>query len=397
MAWNWQRGDWPNFTWNSARLVHAERRFLLEGGVLLGAALHLDEDQQGDVRVEILSGEGLATSKIEGETLDRVSLQSSIRRRLGLASDHRRAEAREQGVAEMTVDVLQTFGAPLTEKTLCGWQAMVANGRRDLTDIGRYRTHAEPMQIVSSRADKYVVFFEAPPSARVPQEMEAYLDWFNGTEQTLPALTRAGTAHLYFESIHPFEDGNGRVGRAISQKALAQGVGQPMVLALSSTILARRRAYYDALARATGGTNDISEWLAWFAGVVIEAQGRTLAQVEFLIDKAREMERLRGQLNARQEKALLRMFEAGPSGFEGGMSAGKYVHLTSASIATAPRDLADLTAKGALVAEGAFGGRRYHLSIPLKPTPRVTVSEDGELLRAFFWPQSSTAPKIWSL
>ena len=366
MVWNWQRNDWPNFTWDAPRLAEAEKQFLLSGGILLGAARHLGQDQQDDVRVEIMSGEALTTSEIEGETLDRVSLQSSIRRRLGLSADNRRAEAREQGIAEMTVDVLQAFAPPLTAQTLCSWQAMVTNGRRDLTDIGRYRTHVEPMQIVSLRADKQIVSFEAPPSARVPLEMNQFLDWFNGTEKTLPALTRAGMAHLYFESIHPSEDGNGRVGRAVAQKALAQGIGQPVVLALSATLLARRKEYYAALASAQSGTNDLSEWLAWFAGVGLESQRRTLALVEFLWDKTREIDRLRGLLNPRQEKALLRMFEAGPSGFEGGMTAKKYIAITSTSIATATRDLADLTEKGALVSEGTFRDRRYYLGAALK-------------------------------
>lgn len=361
MAWNWQRDDWPIFTWDAARLAEAERQFLLGGGILLGAAQHLGQDQQDNVRVEIMSSEASTTSEIEGEILDRVSLQSSIRRRLGLASDNRRAEAREQGIAEMMVNVLQTFGTPLTAETLCSWQAMVTNGRRDLADIGQYRTHAEPMQIVSPRADKHIVYFEAPPSARVPSEMSRFLEWFNAAETMLPALTRAGVAHLYFESIHPFEDGNGRVGRTVAQKALAQGIGQPVILALSATVLAHRKEYYAALASAQSGTNDLSEWLAWFVGVGLEAQRRTLALVEFLIGKAQEMDRLRGHLNPRQEKALLRMFEAGPDGFAGGMTAKKYISITSASIATATRDLADLTEKGALAAEGTFRDRRYFL------------------------------------
>ena len=379
MEWNWQRNDWPIFTWDAPRLADAERQFLLGGGVLLGAAQHLGQDQQDDVRVEVMSSEALTTSEIEGEMLDRVSLQSFIRRRLGLSADSRRAEAREQGVAEMMVNVLQTFEPALTEEALCSWQAMVTNGRRDLADIGQCRTHAEPMQIVSARADKHIVYFEAPPSERVPLEMGRFLEWFNATEKTLPALTRAGMAHLYFESIHPFKDGNGRVGRAVAQKALAQGVGQPIIISLSSVLLARRREYYDALARTTGGTNDLSEWLTWFAGVGLEAQRRTLTLVEFLWDKTRELDRLRGHLNPRQEKALLRMLEAGPSGFQGGMTAKKYIGITSASVATATRDLADLTEKGALVAEGTFRDRRYHLSLPLRPTPRVTIGEDGEV------------------
>ena len=160
----------------------------------------------------------------------------------------------------------------------------------------------------------------------------------------MPALTRAGAAHLYFECIHPFEDGNGRVGRALAEKALAQSLGQPTLTALAATILARRKSYYEAL-EAANKQMEITEWLAWFAGITIEAQRRTLAMIEFLIEKARLFERLRGQINERQEKALVRMFKEGPDGFKGGLSAGKYATITGASPATATRDLVDLSKK----------------------------------------------------
>ena len=242
MEWNWQRNDWPIFTWDASRLAEAERQFLLGGGVLLGAAQHLGQDQQDDVRVEVMSGEALTTSEIEGEMLDRVSLQSSIRRRLGLLPDNRRAEAREQGIGEMMVDVLQTFAPPLTEESLCSWQAMVANGRRDLTDIGQLPT-ALPSRCRSSPhgpTSTLSTLKHRPPS-EYPRRW--IVSWNGSTrrKKRLPALDGAGIAHLYFESIHPFEDGNGRVGRAVAQKALAQGVGRPIILALSPTLLARRR------------------------------------------------------------------------------------------------------------------------------------------------------------
>ena len=225
-----------------------------------------------------MSGEALTTSEIEGETLDRASVQSSIMRQLGLASDNWRVEPREYGIAEMTVDVQRYYAAPLTTETLCSWQAMVANGRRDLADIGRYRTHAEPMQVVSGAVGRTRVHFEAPPSAHGPSEMARFLEWFNESEKLLPALTRAGIAHLYFESIHPFEDGNGRVGRAVAQKALAQGLGQPAFVSLSSTLLARRKGYYEALEAAAGPMRSPIGWPG-SRGSRIEAQRRTLAHV----------------------------------------------------------------------------------------------------------------------
>ena len=160
--------------------------------------------------------------------------------------------------------------------------------------------------------------------------MAGFIDWFKrtapGGTEPLPALTRAGAAHLYFESIHPFEDGNGRIGRAMAEKSLAQSLGQPTLIVLAATILARRAGYYHAL-EAASKKNEITDWLAWFAGITIEAQRRTLALIEFLIDKAKLFDRLKGQLNERQQKALLRMFKEGPEGFKGGLSAGSTARL----------------------------------------------------------------------
>ncbi len=178
----------------------------------------------------------------------------------------------------------------------------------------------------------------------------------------MPSITRAGIAHLYFVTIHPFEDGNGRIGRAVSEKALSQAVGHPTLLALADAIKSRQKEYYRELQEADK-TKEITPWLEWFADTVVLAQESTQARVEFLIDKAKLLNRLRDQLNPRQEKALLRMFEAGPGGFRGGMSAEKYIRITSTSRATATRDLQDLAGKGALVRRGELKHTRYYLQI----------------------------------
>jgi len=382
MAWNWQRTDWPNFRRDPARLEAAEKQFLVNGGVFVGAVRHLVKKEHDQLAVEAMSTEAVSTSEIEGEILDRASVQSSLRKQLGLATDERRVRPAERGIAEMMVDVYRSFADPLSEEMLFRWHRMVMSGSRNARDVGRYRTRAEPMQVVSGPVGEARVHFEAPPSARVPSEMERFIAWFNRTaprrEEPLSVLTRAGIAHLYFESIHPFEDGNGRIGRAIAEKALAQSLGQPTLTALAATILARQKSYYEAL-EAANKENEITRWLMWFAGVAIEAQRRTIALVEFLIDKTKLLDRLKGQLNARQEKALLRMFREGPHGFRGGLSAGKYITITGASPATTTRDLADLVAKGALVREGERRYARYHLNVPLRPTPDVTLNERGEL------------------
>jgi Fic family protein len=382
MMWNWQRPDWPKFAWEASRLSAAEQQFLVAGGTFVGAIKHLGEEDRNQLTVEAMSTEAVTTSEIEGEILDRASVQSSIQRQLGLAADNRRAALAERGVSEMMVNLYETFAAPLSEDMLFEWHRMLMGGRQDLTDVGGYRTSTEPMQIVSGAMGAPNIYFEAPSSIEVPSQMKQFIAWFNrtapGGAEPLPALSRAGAAHLYFESIHPFEDGNGRIGRAVAEKSLGQSLGHASLIALGATILARRARYYAAL-EAASKSNEITEWLAWFAGTTIEAQRRTLALIEFLIDKTKLLDRIRGQLNERQEKALMRMFKEGPEGFKGGMSAGKYSTITGASPATSTRDLADLTAKGALVREGERRHARYKLDVPLRHVPHISVDERGEI------------------
>jgi Fic family protein len=382
MTWNWQQPDWPQFTWKPSRLAAAEQQFLLGGGTFVGAIKHLDEEERNHLTVEAMSTEALTTSEIEGEILDRASVQSSIQRQLGLAADNRRVVPPERGISEMMVNLYMTFATPLSDEMLFEWHRMLMGGR-ELTDVGRYRTNAEPMLIVSGAMGAAKIHFEAPPSAKIPAEMKQFITWFNrtapGGPQPLPAVTRAGVAHLYFESIHPFEDGNGRIGRALAEKSLAQNLGQSSLIALAATILAGRARYYAAL-EVANKSNEITNWLVWFAGTTIEAQRRTLALIEFLIDKTKLLDNIRAELNDRQEKALLRMFREGPEGFKGGLSAGKYGTITGASPATTTRDLADLTEKGALIKEGERRHARYKLNVPLRHVPHISVNERGEVI-----------------
>lgn len=363
MDWNWRHPDWPNFQWDSTRLSRLEAVFLEEAGRAGGAAMHLRADGRETLVVEALTSGALDTSKIEGEYLDRDSVQSSIRRKLGLAADRRRVGPAEAGIAEMMVDVFQTYSRPLTRAMLCRWHGMVAGERIDLDVVGEYRDHAEPMRVVSGSGRRMKVHFEAPPSRRVPAEMKRFLGWFNRNMPEMPVLVRAGISHLWFESIHPFEDGNGRIGRAIAEKALMRGLSHPAVTTLSPTLLARRKEYYAALEQASRGL-EITHWLLWFSSAAVEAGRNGLRQVEFLIHKTKLLDSLRDRINPRQEKALLRMFEAGIDGFKGGLSAKNYAGITGAASATVTRDLADLVAKGALTREGERKATRYRLNIP---------------------------------
>lgn len=365
--WNWQIKDWPSFEWSADIVQGKERDFLEASAVTIGARRHLQPAEREALDIELLSRDALSTSAIEGEILDRDSVQSSLRKQLGLSpAPSFRARPAEAGIAEMMADLYRSPASPLTHDSLFEWHRMVMNGRRDIADIGRYRRHDDAMQIVSGAFGQERVHFEAPPSRQIPDEMEAFLGWFSRTSPAgntpLPPLTRAAIAHLWFESVHPFEDGNGRIGRAIAEKALAQGTRVPGFTGLSSTLLRHRKAYYAALERSSSSLR-IDDWLEWFAGMALEAQSEADRLVRFLIQKAALLHRLDGALNTRQEKALLRMFAEGPEGFKGGLSAQNYATITGAPPATVTRDLADLVAKGALIRSGERKATRYRLAV----------------------------------
>ena len=368
--WNWQQDDWPEFSYNSTKLDALEAEFLRQSGVFIGAVKHVSDDDRQQLTVELISDEALNTSEIEGEILNRDSLQSSIRRNFGLATDNRKIPPAEQGIAQMMVELYRQFDSTLNDELLFHWHEMLMNGRRDIKDVGRYRTHDSAMQVVSGPLHAPKVHFEAPPSKSVPKEMKRFVQWFNRTSPTgrspLPILTRAGIAHLFFVCIHPFEDGNGRVGRAIAEKAISEGLGQSTLIALSQTINRARKSYYGML-ESSNKHNEITAWLIYFAETVIQAQAQAQSMLDFIIAKMKFYDRLRGQFNERQDKAIARMMREGPDGFKGGLSAEKYISITGTSRATATRDLQDLVDKKALVRVGNLKSTRYHLYITTRP------------------------------
>ena len=369
-TWNWQQDDWPEFRYNSAKLTALEAEFLRNSGIFTGAIKHVTEDDRQQLIIELISDEALNTSEIEGEILNRGSLQSSIRRNFGLATDNRKIPAAEQGIAQMMVELYRQFDKPLSNDLLFHWHELLMNGRHDIKDVGCYRTHESAMQVVSGPLHDPKVHFEAPPSKTIPAEMKRFVQWFARTapcgKSPLPILTRAGIAHLYFVCIHPFEDGNGRIGRVVAEKAISEGLGQSTLVALSQTINRARKSYYMML-ECSNKHNDITAWLVYFAQVVIEAQSQAQSMVEFLIAKTKFFDRLRGQFNERQEKVIVRMMREGPAGFKGGLSAENYLRITGTSRATATRDLQDLVEKKALVRVGNLKSTRYHLYITTKP------------------------------
>ena len=366
MDYIWQHKDWPNFNWDSETIDQNAYAWAREAGGLLGEVKHLPENQRSDAMIDLLVSEAVKTSQIEGENLDREDVRSSIRNQLGLnPTPEPVSDPRADGIAQMMLSVRENYTKPLTAKLLCAWQDMVIADpyARERIEVGRWRSTTEPMQIVSGAYGKETVHYEAPPAKHIPKEMTAFIRWFNNSKD-IKAPIRAGIAHLYFECIHPFADGNGRVGRAIAEMALSQELGHPAIMSLSTTIQNKRKEYYKELNNASTKTPNISQWLTWFTQTILESQQQAHDQIAFILAKARFHTNYQDKLNERQHKIINRMLKEGPEGFTGGMNASKYAKITACAKATATRDLAQLLQMGAIKKLNG-GGRstRYELNL----------------------------------
>lgn len=366
MGYNWQQKDWPEFRYNLSGVEDALLAFAERTGRASGLMSGLSADAQAEATIEMMVVEAIKTSAIEGELLSRKDVMSSIRKNLGMSGGAPAGHLRAEGAASLMIDVRNSFAAPLSEKKLCEWHKMIMTGTRRVK-TGGWRTHKVPMQVISGPVGKEKVHFEAPPSSRVPGEMKRFIDWFNvtgpgGKQEIKKAVVRSAVTHLYFESIHPFEDGNGRIGRALSEKALSQGIGRPVLLSLSRAIETDRKGYYAALQEGQQ-SNEITRWVKWFVSMALAAQIHAEEQIEFTLKKTRLFDRFRDQLNERQLQIVRRMLDESPNGFKGGMSAKKYMSMTGASKATATRDLQDLADKGLFVPSG--GGRSTSYKVNL--------------------------------
>jgi Fic family protein len=338
-------------------------------GFVSGKLAHLNDNLQTEAMINLMVEEAYKTSEIEGEHISRVDIRSSIKNRLGLNPKNVPVhDKRAQGIADLMLDVRNTFKQTLSTEKLFDWHMMLMSGSSNPNlRVGYWRTDEEPMQIVSGHHGRWVIHYEAPPSQDIPEEMKKFIRWFN---ETAPhkhkaiqfAPVRAAIAHLYFESIHPFEDGNGRIGRAIAEKALSQGFGYPVLISLSLAIEANKKAYYSALKTASK-SNEITSWIHYFVNLVFQAQVEVEKQVNFIFKKGHFLNRFKDVLNERQCKVIKRMLETGVKGFEGGMSAKKYMSITGTSKATATRDLQHLVDVKALKQTGSGRSVRYELNL----------------------------------
>jgi Fic family protein len=367
MLYNWQQKDWPDFRYDTTRIEDILFAFAEETGHITGILKALPADIQIESLIDLMVAEAIKTSEIEGEYISRQDIISSIRNNLGLnKTPEKIKDKKAQGIGKLMVDVRNTYSEPLTEAKLFEWHTMLMSGSPHINS-GCWRSGNERMQVISGTVGKEKIHFEAPPSGKVPEEIKQFLKWFNdsapgGNSEIRKAPLRSAIAHLYFESIHPFEDGNGRIGRAVAEKALSQTLGRPVILSLSKTIEANKKAYYNALQKGQR-SNEITDWIRYFAEVILSAQREARQLIEFTLKKSIFFDRFKAQLNERQLKVIRKMFEAGPDGFEGVMNATKYISITKTSKATATRDLQLLAEIKAFLISGGGRSTRYSLNM----------------------------------
>jgi Fic family protein len=363
MGYIWQRSDWPRFYWDDSVVAPTISRIRQDIGYVLAMADSAGLDSRQKTELAFLSDSIDSSGQIEGENLGFDAIRSSVARRLGvdiggLAPVDRHVD----GVVELTLDATRNVSAPLTDERLFGWQsALFPTGRSGIGRIvtGAYRTDADgPMRVISGPMGREKTHYEAPPAARGPCEMRAFLEWFNAWP--LDGLLMSALAHLWLVTIHPFEDGNGRLSRAVADMALARADGSPLRLySVTSEIRKERAAYYDILEATQTGNLDLTAWLAWYfdcLGCALETSKeafRAARERAAFWERANEL-----GLNDRQRRMLSSLLD----GFEGKLTTSKWAALCKCSQDTASRDIAPLVAAG-LLELGAAGGRSTSYSL----------------------------------
>ena len=370
--WVWQHADWPHFHWQPGRLAVLLRECGQVQGKLLGMLGSVSQAVNAQNELDALLQNILTSSAIEGEQLNVGSVRSSLARRLGLEPlKDARVSRRSEGLAELMLDATQQYAQPFTLPRLLNWHHLLfptpeAGLAARALNIGALRGD-EPMQVVSGRLDRPTVHFEAPPRKGLEQELDDFLDWFETSrdQPELDPLVRAGVAHFWFVTLHPFDDGNGRLTRAITDLALAQGEHQAIrFYAMSASILEDRAGYYQALESSQKATLDITAWLEWFLKTLLRSVQQAMAQIDRVLDKSRFWQQHRDLvLSAEQIKVLNRLLDGGEKGFEHGISAAQYQAVAKVSKATATRHLADLLEKNCLVRlPGGGRSTRYQIN-----------------------------------
>lgn len=361
----WQNKRWPNYTWDANVLIPLLGDCRYRQGVIFAKMGDLGFEALKQTRAEILIEEALKTSAIENLKIDPNAVRSSVAKRLGLPiaglpEPERNRDA--DGIVRVLLDATENFGDRLTQKRLCGWQAaLFPTGYSGIykIEVGRWRTDKNgPMKVVSGPMGHETTHYVAPPADRVVLEMKQFLSWWKSPPAASDGILRSAIAHLWFVQIHPFADGNGRIARALSEMAMSQDENSSTrFYSLSSQIQRDVNDYYGVLETTSKGNGDITRWLEWYLRCMVKAMDRSGALLKIVLYTARFWALYaQTRLNDAQKKAIERILDKGPGGFEGGLNNRKYCNMNHTSRAKAQRDLADLVKKGILL-KNPGGGR----------------------------------------
>lgn len=366
--WIWQAENWTNFTWEDSIILPKTRQVHQKIGMLLGQSQYDLAKEQ--LTLDTLLTNLVASSAIENETINVFSLRSSLAQRLGVTLEQPYPSSdRSEGLANIMLDALNDVKQPLTIERLMQWHSWLFNDpdwTMQRLRIGQLRG-SEPMQVVSGRLDAPKVHFEAPPREGLEDRLNAFITWFNRSldDPLLDPLLRAGITHLWFVTLHPFDDGNGRITRILTDLALAQMDEQSIRLyAMSPAILNKRKSYYEVLEKTQKNDFNITDWLVWFLDILNDSLEKTLVKINRTLFKSQFWHQYANlSLNQEQRKVLNRLLDGGENGFEQGISASQYQKVAKISKATATRHLTDLLEKGCIIKlEGGGRNTRYQIN-----------------------------------
>lgn len=361
----WQSTSWPNFSWDEKKVSKALNKAIQSQAFILGHAHFFDLKDEANIFIE----EAFTTSAIEGEKLDRESIRSSVARRLGLeTAGLAEVKRNTDGLVEILVDATTNFTPILAHERLYAWQAALfpsAYSGMTKINVGSYRVGKENMQVVSGRLGKEKIHYVAPPSKKLLGEMNRFLKWWNKNDQSSGGIIRAAIAHFWIVSIHPFDDGNGRLARVLTDMALSQDEKTSKRLySLSSQILKDKKNYYEVLENTQKGAGDITDWILWFLSMFsssIENSKTVIEKTIFITDFYKSLANF--NLNPRQIKVIRKLLDHLPGDFIGGLTNKKYVSITNVSPETAKRDLKELLDLGILLQnEGKGRSTSYRLN-----------------------------------
>jgi len=373
MTWIWKEKNWPKFTWDNESLVKKSSKTTYQLGILRGKISGSGNSTLSETQLEAFVSEVISTSKIEGEILERKSVRSSIARRLGLEDyGFTNFDRKAEGIIEILSDATKNYDQKLNLERLFSWHAgLFPKGYSGISKIKSGELRGEgPMRVVSGEfTDQIKVHFEAPPKEKIKNEMKLFLDWFNNEKviNSMDGLIRAAIAKFWFVTIHPFDDGNGRISRTISDMALAQSEGNPnRIISLSSSFLEDISSYYNILEKSQRGDLDISEWIEWYINHLNKSISHTEIMIDSIVKKSKFWIKFKDvNINDRQRKVINKLLDLYPKIFDGGMTNKKYASMTKSSNITAARDLSDLLKKGLLL-KGESGGRSTYYLINIE-------------------------------